>query len=85
MDIAPKIAPTSALITNILIAAGTFVAVIVALLLGIKWIMGSIASKAEASESLKPYFIGLAMVAAAFTIFKIAVNLFQEITKNPIL
>ena len=60
---------------NALIGVGTAIAVIYSVVLGIKFMIGSMEEKAEIKESLIPFIIGCAVLYGAFTIWKIVVNI----------
>lgn len=64
---------------NILLVVGIIAAIIVGLILGIKFILGSIEEKAEIKAMLIPYIIGCVVVFGAFTIWQIVVNLLQSV------
>ena len=63
---------------NILLAVGIIAAVIVGLIIGIKYMMGSVAQKAETKELLAPYIVGCVIIFGAFAIWKIVVNLLNQ-------
>ena len=63
---------------NILLVTGIIIAIIVGLIMGIKFIMGSIEEKAEIKGMIIPYIIGCIVVFGAFTIWQIVVNLLQN-------
>lgn len=63
---------------NILLVVGIVAAIIVGLVLGIKFILGSIEEKAEIKTMIIPYIIGCVVVFGAFTIWQIVVNLLQS-------
>lgn len=63
---------------NILLVVGIIVAILVGLIMGIKFIMGSLEEKAEIKNMLIPYIIGCVVVFGAFTIWQIVVNLLQS-------
>ena len=62
----------------LLIAIGA--TVIVGLIMGIKFITGSIEEQAKIKESIIPYIIGCVVVFAGFTIWKVLVNILQDVT-----
>lgn len=64
---------------NILLVVGIIAAIIVGLIMGIKFIMGSIEEKAEIKTMLIPYIIGCVVVFGAFTIWKIVVDILQSV------
>lgn len=55
-------------IIGIIQAIGTVVAVVVLMILGIKYMLGSVDEKAEYKKSMLPYVIGAASLLAASTI-----------------
>lgn len=55
-------------IITLISTAGSIISVIVLVVLGIKYMMGSVEEKAEYKSSLLPYFIGSIIVFAASTI-----------------
>lgn len=73
-----KLKPMSSTIYNILLAIGIIVAVIVGLILGMKFITGGIEEKAEVKGMLIPYVVGCVVLFGAFTIWKIVVDILQS-------
>lgn len=67
-------------IYNILLGLGIIVAVVVASMLGIKFMTGSVEEQAKVKESLIPFIIGCVVVFGAFGIWKVAVNLLSGIS-----
>lgn len=65
-------------IYNILLVAGIIIAIIVGLIMGIKFIMGGIEEKAEIKAMLLPYIIGCVVVFGAFAIWKAVVDILQS-------
>ena len=61
-------------IVTIISTIGSIVSVIVLVVLGIKYMMGSAEEKAEYKKTLLPYIIGAAFVFAASTIATIVFN-----------
>ncbi len=59
---------------NILFIIGIAASVIVSAIIGIKIMMGSVEEKAEVKEKLTPYFIGIVVIFASFTIWKVAMQ-----------
>lgn len=59
-------------ITGTISIIGSGVAIVVILLIGIKYVLGSVEEKAQYKETLKPYLIGCIMVFGIFTILKIS-------------
>ena len=66
-------------IIRILSTAGIVVSVVVLIVLGIKYMMGSAEEKAEYKKTLMPYVIGAALVFAASTIAQIVYNFMQQV------
>lgn len=66
---------TSTTIFNTLFAIAIAVATIVGMIIGIQFIMGSPTEKAQIKETLVPYAIGVFVVFASFTIWKIVVEI----------
>ena len=62
-------------IINILTTAGSICSVIVLIILGIKYMMGSAEEKAEYKKTLLPYIIGAFLVFAASTLASIVYNI----------
>ena len=52
----------SDVVYNVLLAVGIIAAVIVGLIIGIKYMMGSVAQKAETKELLAPYIVGCVII-----------------------
>ena len=65
-------------IYNILLVAGIIIAIIVGLIMGIKFIIGGIEEKAEIKAMLIPYIIGCVVVFGAFAIWKAVVDILQS-------
>ena len=68
---------TSDLIYNILLGVSMVIAVIVGIILGIKYMMASTEEKAEVKETLVPYVVSCVIMFGAFTIWKIVINIIQ--------
>ena len=68
---------TSDLIYNILLGVSMVIAVIVGIILGIKYMMTSTEEKAEVKETLVPYVVSCVIMFGAFTIWKIVINIIQ--------
>ena len=66
---------TSRFLYQLLLAIAMIVAVVIGLLLGIKYMTSSAEDKAEVMETLIPYVISCCVVFGAFTIWKIIVNI----------
>ncbi|MCI8444524.1 MAG: hypothetical protein HFJ37_05145 [Clostridia bacterium] len=70
---------TSNFLYNLLLGVGFIVAVIVGVILGIKYMVGSVEDKAELKETLLAYAVGCIVVFGAFGIWKIAVNILSAV------
>ena len=64
---------------NILLTAGIIVAVIIGLIIGIKFMIGSVEAKAEIKQLLVPYIVGCLVVFGAFGIWKIVVVILGQV------
>ena len=73
-----KIVSVGGNIAGIIQTVGTVVAVIILIVLGIKYMMGSAEEKAEYKKTLMPYVIGAGMVFAASAI----AGVIYQFTKN---
>ena len=74
---------TSTNIYNILFTIAVILAFAVGMIIGIQFIMGSVDEKAKIKETLIPYIIGVFIIFSAFTIWKIAVSIGNEIAPTP--
>ena len=66
-------------IVKIVSTIGSVISVIVLVVLGIKYMMGSAEEKAEYKKTLLPYIIGAALVFAASTIASVVFNFASSI------
>ena len=66
---------TSNLIYQILLILGISIAVIVAGVLGIKFMMGSVEEKAQIKDALIPFIVGCIVIFGAVSIWKIVVDI----------
>ena len=66
-------------IVTIITTIGSILSVIVLIMLGIKYLMGSVEEKAEYKKTMIPYIIGAALVFAASTIAGIIYNIATHI------
>ena len=66
-------------IVKIVSTIGSVVSVVVLIVLGIKYMMGSAEEKAEYKKTLLPYIIGAALVFAASTIASVVFNFASSI------
>ena len=67
-------------IITILTIVGTVVSVVVLIVLGIKYMMGSAEEKAEYKKTMMPYIIGAALIFAASAIAGILYNFLSNIS-----
>lgn len=67
-------------IVNIITTVGIIVAVIVLLILGIKYMMGSASEKAEYKKTMIPYLIGAVLIFGASAIAKAIIAMSETIT-----
>ena len=74
-----SIADLSNNIIGLLQVAGMAVSIIVLIVLGIKYMMGSTAEKAEYKKTLMPYFIGALLIFGASAIATVVMNMAQEL------
>ena len=65
---------------GIITTVGVVVAVIILLVLGIKYMMGSASEKAEYKKTMIPYLAGAILIFGASAITKVVVGLAQGIT-----
>ena len=68
---------TSNLVYNLLLILGVCVAVIVATVLGIQFITGSVEQKVKVKETLIPFVIGCAVLFGAFGIWRLVIILLR--------
>ena len=64
-------------IVTIIQVVGIVIAVIVLLVIGIKYMMGSAEEKAEYKKSMMPYVIGAALIFAASALAQVIYNFFS--------
>lgn len=67
-------------IYNVLTSFGMIIAVVVGLVLGMKYMIAGADEKAEVKETLLPYIIGCVVTFGAFGIWKILINTFIGIS-----
>lgn len=67
-------------IIGIITTVGVVVAVIVLLILGIKYMIGSASEKAEYKKTMIPYLVGAVLIFGASAITKVVVSIGQNIT-----
>ena len=66
-------------IYQILLVLGIVAAVIIGLILSIKFITGGLEEQAKIKEMLVPYVVGCIVIFTAFTIWQIVVNILQDV------
>ena len=71
--------PMSDTIYNTLLILAIVIAVIVGLFIGIKFMTGSVAEKAEIKKTLIPYIAGCVVIFGAFAIWKLVVEIMSSI------
>ncbi len=64
---------------GIITTVGVVVAVVILLVLGIKYMMGSASEKAEYKKTMIPYLVGAILIFGASAITKVVVNLASNI------
>lgn len=69
----------SGFLYNILLSAGVVIAVIVATVLGIQFMMGGAEGQAKVKEMLIPFVVGCVIVFGGFGIWKIALSIGQRL------
>lgn len=69
----------SGFISGVLLSIAIGVTIISGVILGIKFVTQSIEDKAKIKESMVPWVIGILISFGAFTIWEIAVNVFQNL------
>lgn len=67
-------------IVSIITTIGIIVAVIVLLILGIKYMMGSASEKAEYKKTMIPYLVGAVLIFGASAIAKAVIAMTESIT-----
>lgn len=70
-----KLKNTSNMVYNILLIVGMSAAVIIAGVLGIKFMIGSVEEKAQIKDALIPFIIGCIVIFGAFGFWKIFVTI----------
>ena len=64
---------------NILLFIGLAIAIIIGLVLGIQFMVGSVEQKAKVKDSLLPYIIGCIVIFGAFGIWKLVLTILENI------
>lgn len=75
----------SDLIYNTLLTLGIVIAMIVAAVLGIKFITSSVEEQAKIKESLIPFVVGCVIIFGAFGIWKLITNVLEEVQTSSII
>lgn len=73
---------TSSYIYKLLLTIAIVIAVAVGMIIGIKFMLASADEKANLKEVLIPYVVGCFIIFSAFTIWKIVVNLGENVEGN---
>jgi len=71
---------TSDYVYNVLFTIAVVLAFAVGMIIGIKFMFGSVEEQAKVKETLVPYVIGVFVVFASFTIWKIVVSIGEEVS-----
>lgn len=71
---------TSNTVYNILFTIAVVLAFGVGMIIGIQFIVASVDEKAKIKETLVPYIVGVFIIFSAFTVWKIAVDIGNEVT-----
>lgn len=74
-----KLSTFSSSIYTILLIAATAVTVVVGVILGMKYMIGSVEEKAELKKILVPYVVGCAAIYGALGIWKLLVTILSSI------
>lgn len=69
----------SSYLYNLLLTAGVVIAVIVATILGIQFMMGGAEGQAKVKEMLVPFIVGCIVVFGGFGIWKIAITVGEQL------
>ncbi len=72
---ADKVVQLGATIVTIMQTVGIVVAVVILLILGIKYMMGSAEEKAEYKKTMIPYLVGAVLIFASTTIVNVVYNM----------
>lgn len=75
-----SIKETSELLMNILSVLGVIILVIWGMVLGIKFITGSVEEQAEVKKGLFPYGVGCIIIFGAYAIWRIVVTIASQFT-----
>ena len=75
-----KLQDTSNYLYDILFTIAVVLALAIGIIIGIQFIMGSAEEQAKVKETLVPYIIGVFVVFASFTIWKIVVTIGNDVS-----
>ena len=67
----------SNMVYNVLLLLGIVIAILIGIVLGIKFMTGSIEEQAKVKESLVPYIAGCVVIFGAFTIWKVVLEVLK--------
>ena len=73
-----KLSDASNFLYNLLLGIGIIAAVIIGIILGTKYMLGSVEEKAAYKETLLVYVIGCVVIFGAFGIWKLTVNVLKD-------
>ena len=68
-------------IIGIITTVGIVISVITMIILGLKYMMGSVEEKAEYKKTMIPYIIGVVFIVAISTIVSIIANMVESLSK----
>lgn len=74
-----RLKDTKNFLYNLFLGIGIIVAVIVGMVLGVKYMIGSVEEKAEYKELLVGYLVGCVVLFGAFGIWKLVVNILGKV------
>lgn len=77
-----SIAQKAGVIMNIIFIIGIVVSVISMIIIGIKYMVGSVEEKAEYKKTMIPYIVGIAFIASASAIVKIIASIVIPISET---
>ena len=78
-----SIIDTSDYVYNILFTIAVVIAFAIGIIIGIQFILGSAEEQAKVKETLIPYVIGVFVVFASFTIWKIVITIGNDVSPTP--
>lgn len=79
---AEEVVKLGATIVTIMQTVGIVVAVVVLLILGIKYMMGSAEEKAEYKKTMIPYLVGVVLIFASTTIVNVVYNIASGVNQT---